>query len=191
MITGGVLSSTAIVRLQLEEFPQASVAVQVRVTEYSCGQSPGVVESEKVMVGLASQASVAVAAPKFGVAGHSIGVLTVGQLITGGVVSTTQMVRLQVDELPQSSVAVQVRVTQYSAGQSPGTVTSAKVMVGLASQASVAVAAPKFGVAGHSMGEVTVGQLITGGVVSTTFAVRLHDVPGSGQLPQMMVAVTA
>ena len=36
---------------------------------------------------------------------------TVGQLIDGGVISWTVMVRLQVAVLPQSSVAVHVRVT--------------------------------------------------------------------------------
>jgi hypothetical protein len=35
VMVGGVLSSTAMVRLQVEELPQSSVAVQVRVMEYS------------------------------------------------------------------------------------------------------------------------------------------------------------
>ena len=68
----------------------------------------------KVMPGFGSQASVAEAAPKLGVAGHSIGELTVGQVITGAVLSVTEIVRLQVEELPQASVAVHVRVTENS-----------------------------------------------------------------------------
>ena len=67
-----------------------------------------------VITGVASHASVAVAAPKLGEAGHSIGDDTVGQVITGGVLSSTAIERLQVDALPQSSVAVQVRVTVNS-----------------------------------------------------------------------------
>ena len=74
---------------------------------------------------------------------------------------------LQVDEFPQSSVAVQVLVTVSSAGQVPGVVTSAKVMSTTASQASVAVANPKVGVKGQSMVSFGItGQVITGGVVS-------------------------
>ena len=70
---------------------------------------PGVVEVVNVMVGVASQASVAEAAPKLGVAGHST-FDTAGQVIEGGVLSSTEMLLLQVEELPQSSVAVHVRV---------------------------------------------------------------------------------
>jgi len=74
---------------------------------------------------------------------------------------------LQVDEFPQSSVAVQVLVTVSSAGHVPGVVTSAKVIVTSASQASVAVAKPKVGVKGQSMVSFGMtGHVITGGVVS-------------------------
>ena len=74
---------------------------------------------------------------------------------------------LQVDEFPQSSVAVQVLVTVSSAGHVPGVVTSAKVIVTSASQASVAVAKPKVGVNGQSMVSFGItGQLMTGAVVS-------------------------
>jgi len=78
----------------------------------------------------------------FGITGHTI---------TGAVVSCTQIVRLQVEVLLQSSVAVQVLVTLYSLAQSPGVIWSLKVIVTLASQASVAVAMPKLGVAGQSI----------------------------------------
>ena len=76
------------------------------------------------------------------------------------------MARLQVAVLPQSSVAVHVRVTVYSAGQSPGVVASEKDTATLGSQASEAVAAGNVGVAGQLMGEVTVGQVMLGGVMS-------------------------
>ena len=67
-----------------------------------------------MIVGPPSHASVAVAAGNVGVAGHSIGETTVGHVITGAVLSVTEMVLLHVEELPQSSVAIHVRVTLYS-----------------------------------------------------------------------------
>ena len=91
--------------------PQSSAAVQVRVTLYSCGVLPGVVMSSKVTNGLTSHKSVAVAGGNAGIAGHNIGETTIGQVITGGVSSDTEIVRLQKVEFPQLSVAVQVRVT--------------------------------------------------------------------------------
>ena len=135
------------------------------------------------MLTLASQASVAVAAPKYGVAGQLIGEVTVGQEIVGAVMSCTTMVRLQVAVLPQLSLAVQVRVTLSS--QLPGVDESTKVIFTLASQASVAVASPKLGVAGQLIGEVTVGQVMVGGVTSCTTIVRLQV----AVLPQSSVAV--
>src|SRR5258706_6997865 len=102
------------VRLQVEELPQSSVAVHVRVTEHSCGQLPGVVASANVGVTLGSHRSEAVGEPKVGVVGHSMLAAGLGQVIVGAVLSVTEIVLLQVEELPQSSVAVQVRVTENS-----------------------------------------------------------------------------
>ena len=76
------------------------------------------------------------------------------------------MARLQVDVLPQSSVAVQVRVTVKFAGQLPGVVTSLNEMATEGSQASVAVAAAKVGAAGQLIGDTTTGQVMAGGVIS-------------------------
>ena len=70
--------------------------------------------SEKVGTTLLSHKSEAVAAPKLGVPGHSTVAAGLGQVIDGGVLSVTEIVLLQVEELPQSSVAVQVRVTENS-----------------------------------------------------------------------------
>jgi len=156
------------VALQVDELPHESVAVQVPVTVYSAGHAPGVVTTLKVIVTEASQASVAVAAPKVGIKGQSIVSFGItGQVITGGVVSCTKIVALQVEELPHESTAVQVLVTAYSAGQAPGVVTSAKVIVTLASQASVAVAKSKDGTVGQSIVSFGItGQVITGAVVS-------------------------
>ncbi|MEO8167711.1 MAG: hypothetical protein ABI623_05645 [bacterium] len=62
--------------------------------------------------------------------------------------------RLQVAVLPQSSVAVHVRVTLYVPAQVPCVVTSAMVIATVASHASVAVALTQFGVAGQLIGVV-------------------------------------
>src|SRR5512134_2518388 len=103
-----------------------------------------------------SQASLAEAAPKVGTAGQLIGDITVGQVMLGGVISCTLIVRLQVAVLPQSSVAVQVRVTLGIPVQL-AEVTSEKLMATEASQASLAEAAPKLGTAGQLIGDTTVG----------------------------------
>ena len=138
-----------------------------------------------VMFTLGSQASVAVAVPNTGAFGQKAGSTKGGQVRMGGLMSTTEMVRLQVIVLPQSSVAVHVRVTLKVPGQLPGVVTVVKVTTTLASQASVAVAVPNEATAGQLMGEVTDGQVMTGGVTSRTETVRLQvDV-----LPQSSVAV--
>src|SRR5258706_373457 len=150
VIVGAVLSVTEIVLLQVEELPQSSVAVHVRVTENSCGQLPGVVASANVGITLGSHKSEAVAAPKEGLAGHST-LDTVGHVIVGAVLSVTEIVLLHVEELPQSSVAVQVRVTENSCGQLPGVVTVENVGTTLGSHKSEAVAEPKLGVLGHSI----------------------------------------
>ena len=76
------------------------------------GQLPGVVASVKLIATEGSQASDAVAAPKLGVDPQLTGEVTVGQVMLGGVRSWTVIVRLHVAVLPQSSEAVQVRVTE-------------------------------------------------------------------------------
>ena len=72
---------------QVAVLPQSSVAVHVLVTLKLPGHEPGVVTSEKVMVTLKSQASVAVGGVNTGVAGQSIGEVCATQVIVGGVMS--------------------------------------------------------------------------------------------------------
>ena len=74
VIVGDSLSVTVIVCEQgADTFPQASRKTQVRVTLYSCGQSPGAVTIEETdITGAVSQTSLAVGIPNSGVAGHSI-----------------------------------------------------------------------------------------------------------------------
>ena len=99
------------------EFPQSSVAVQVRVIVYSCGHAPPVVTSLEVMVGVRSQLSVAVAVP-FAPPGAVLAVHWIvmlgGQVITGAMLSSTKMVCRHELEFPQSSVALHVRCIVYS-----------------------------------------------------------------------------
>src|SRR5206468_798349 len=112
--TGAVVSTTWITWLAVALLPQWSVAVHVRVTSYACAQLPGVVTSANVSVGLASHASVAVGVVNEGEAGHWIVVGAGSVEITGAVVSTTWITWLAVALLPQSSLAVHVRVTSFA-----------------------------------------------------------------------------
>ena len=68
-------------------FPQASVAVHVRVTLYEPVQSPGVVLSEEVKVKALPQASTAVATANSGAAGQLMVVAAGKAAITGAVIS--------------------------------------------------------------------------------------------------------
>src|SRR6185436_5091919 len=184
-ITGAVLSSTEIVCDAVDEFPQASVAVQVRVTEYSLAHVPAVVVLTKVRDGEASHASVALAVAKPGVAGHSIVLGAGSEEITGAVLSSTEIVCDAVDEFPQASVAVQVLVTEYSLAHVPAVVVLTKVSDGDASHASVAVAVANEGVAGHSIVDGAGSEAITGAVLSSTEIVC----EAVDELPQASVAV--
>ena len=113
MIVGAVISRTTIVPLQVAALPQSSVAVHVRVTLYVPAHEPAVVASEKVIVTLASQLSIAVAIPKSGTAGQSIMLANSGHEIVGGVESSTVIVCAHVLVLPHSSSAVHVLVIVY------------------------------------------------------------------------------
>ena len=96
--------------LHVAVFPQSSVAVKVLVIVYVPVHVPAVDASAKVIVTVASHASVAVALPNDGEVGQLMGEVTVGQVITGAVTSCTTIVRLHVAVFPQSSVAVNVLV---------------------------------------------------------------------------------
>src|SRR6266571_3972658 len=108
-MTGGVVSRTVIVWMQLFLLPQASVAVQVRAMTLV---PPQLVVTESLKLRLTElQPSSAVATPVKLVrvsAGHS-SARSGGQVMSGGVVSRTVMVCTQRLLLPQASVAIQVR----------------------------------------------------------------------------------
>jgi hypothetical protein len=122
----------------------------------------------------APQPSTAVAAPVtfvlVSVAGHS-STTSAGQVITGGVVSTTVIVCTQLALLPQASDAVQVRRITLVLPQRFVTESTKPIVV--SPQPSRAVATPVELVLvspGHSI--VTfVGQIMLGGVVSRTVMV--------------------
>jgi hypothetical protein len=144
VICGGLLSITVIVCTQVLVFPQPSDADHVRVMVVNTGHDPATVTSLNVIVGEATQLSVAVAVPVAGgnvLAVHWM-VTFAGQVIVGGTASSTVIVCTQELELPQSSVARHVREITLSAEHTPGVTTSVNVIVADASQLSVAVAVP-------------------------------------------------
>ena len=115
---------------------------------------PGVDESVKVTVTVPSHASATVGSIQVGIAGQSIGVVCVAQVIVGGVLSRTTIEALQVAVLPQSSVAVHVRVAVYVPVHVPGVEESVKVTVTVPSHASATVGAFHSGTAGQLIGVV-------------------------------------
>ena len=91
--------------------PQASIAVQVRVTLYSCGQSPGVVTSANVKLGSGSHTSAAVGSLNTGPSGHSTLPSGPTPLITGAVSSSIETTLSQtIDGLQSSHEMVDVIV---------------------------------------------------------------------------------
>jgi hypothetical protein len=170
-ITGAVISCTLMVCEAVEELPQASMAVQVRVTLYVPAQAPGVVTSLDVKVNALPQASMAVAIANTGVAGQSIVVVAGKGSNIGAVISCTLMVCEAVEELPQASMAVQVRVILYDPAHAPGVVTSLDVNVNTLPQASMAVATANTGVEGQSIVVVPGKGSNIGAVISCTLMV--------------------
>jgi hypothetical protein len=168
LMTGGVMSRTVMLLLQLALLPQASVARQVRV--HTVGQLPDQVVLTTTGVMAPEQASLATAVPQDGVAGQSM-VCEAGQEIVGGVKSRTVIVLLQEAVFPQSSYARHVRV--QTVGQVPEETVLSMEIVRLSEQASVAVATPQTIVAGQSIVWLG-GQLIDGGVMSRTVMVLVQ-----------------
>src|SRR4029077_19928903 len=95
-------------------FPQASVAIQVLVSEYVPAHVPLTVLSVPTCVTVAElHESDAVGAVNVGLAGQSMVALAPASLINGRVISCTVMVWVRVPlVLPQASVAIQVLVSE-------------------------------------------------------------------------------
>lgn len=119
-MTGATLSTTLIVWEAVEALPHTSRAVHVLVTLYDPAQLPGVVTSANVSENGLLHASVALAVANTGVAGQLMVDGAGSAAMTGGVLSCTVTVCTADEVLPHTSVAVQIRLTIYSAGQSPG-----------------------------------------------------------------------
>ena len=105
-----MVSMIVTIWLQVMELLQQSVACHVRVISSEQGAVLLVVVPTRLIVKLVpQQASTALGGSKLQVEPHST-VLLVAQVNTGGVVSTTVTVWLQVALFEQQSVACQVRV---------------------------------------------------------------------------------
>ena len=110
----------------------------------SAGHTPASVTSEKEILIVGSHASVAVAFPAVegDVSLPQSTVILAGQEITGGAVSVNEIVCTQETIGLQPSFANQVRVMVNSSIHPPAVAASEKVMVGVPSQLSDAVAIP-------------------------------------------------
>src|ERR1043166_2145290 len=122
MITGAVVSTVVTVWVQVARLVQGSAMVQMRLAVKLPPTSGLVLVLRMVIVTLVPlQASTAVGLSKVQAPVHWT-VLLLAQVMTGGVVSTTVMVWLQVAALVsplQLSLASQVRVTSKAPPQQP------------------------------------------------------------------------
>jgi hypothetical protein len=141
-----------------------------------------------VISGLGSQLSVAVADPvsKGSEESSQFIVTSGGQVINGGILSSTNICCRHVLELPQSSVAIQVLEIIRSWGHPPAAVTSEKVTAGELSHASDAVAEPVLPGAVLAVHDIVVfdGQLMTGGILSVKVIICIQVI----MLPLLSVA---
>jgi hypothetical protein len=143
-ITGGTVSTMVIVCVQLAVLLQQSRAVHVAVMTSRQGGLLLVVRLASETVTLAQQASVAVGGVSVQVDPQGR-LRFVAQVMTGGTVSTTWMICVQLVELPQQSVITQVR--RISMGQlTSGFVESGSgviVILAVGQQRSVAIGGVK------------------------------------------------
>jgi hypothetical protein len=154
--------------LHVELFPQRSVARQVRVAENACPQAPLVTVLTITIVTLVvSKLSEAVGLSNIQLDPHTT-ILFVGQLITGGVVSETATIWLQVAAFEQPSVALQVRVAMNAFPQVKlVTVLTILMVTFVPPHKSLAVGASNVQAVPASI-TLFVPQIIVGAVVSTT-----------------------
>ena len=139
--TEGASSSTKVTFwTMVEVLPHSSTAVKVRITVYSCGQSPAITSSDTLTT-TSEQLSVA--------AGNSSeresvqsNTRSASSSITGAVSSITWMVCEATVSLPHKSVAVNVRTMVYWPSQSPSTMSVSR-LTEASPQSSVADAMPK------------------------------------------------
>jgi hypothetical protein len=162
-ISGASVSVRVIVCVQLASLPQSSTAVHPRPISHGLPASV----SSKVTVTYA-HVSLAVALPVFeGSASpmHSTE-MSSGQSIVGGIVSTTVIVWETLEELPEASVAVQVRISITASPGAPESNVRSNVNVGLESQLSDTETTAGFGKSAHSTVASAGTVEITGASVS-------------------------
>src|SRR5260370_1392555 len=152
---------------------QQSVAFQVRVM--TCVQpAPLVTVPTTVIVTLLpQQASTALGRSKLQLLLQGT-LLFVAQVMTGGVVSTTVTVWLHVALLEQQSVACQVRVIASEQAAPLVVVPVTEMVTFVPQQTSEAEGASKLQAEPHWT-VLLLEQVMTGGVVSTTVTIWLHD----------------
>src|SRR6185503_855747 len=156
---GAAMSRTEMVWEQVAVLPQSSVAVQVRLMANlilpPMAQLPGRFSSEWLRL-TPPHRSLATGSGKTGMSGQSMVVLGAQEML-GAAVSRTEMVWEQVAVLPQSSVAVQVRLMAYlilpPMAQLPGRFSSEWVRL-TPPQRSLASGSGKLGMFGQSMVEI-------------------------------------
>src|SRR5256885_1140781 len=172
--------------LQSALFPHASFAVQVTVVVPPWNVEPlaGVQVTLTTPPQLSDVVGANVTTFLHEVPESDATVMSVGQVMPGGVVSTTVTVWLHSAWLPQASFAVQVRVAENVVPHSPFVTVPTTVTAGFPSQSSFAVGASNVQAVTHST-FLGCAQVMLGGVVSTTVTVWLH----SAWLPQASFAV--
>ena len=192
--TGGVVSRTVTICVQVTLLEQASASSQTRVARKPGPQEPTalvLVLRMRTVTFVPPQKSVPVGASKFHAVPNSM-VLFGAQAATGGVVSTIRTVWLAKLRLPQPSAACQVRVAIKVVPHEPTAFVMVLKMVGVTTprQLSEAVGGSKL----HGLPHSTVllaGEVMDGGVVSTavtTCAQVVRLVQGS-RISQTRVAV--
>ncbi len=100
--------------LATSELPQSSVAVQVRVIEKRCVQTPAIVSATKTMSTIRSQSSLAVGIAGIGTASHSTVASAGTPANVGALVSNIENREVVVEGLSQGSVTVKVTSTNQS-----------------------------------------------------------------------------
>jgi hypothetical protein len=183
---GGLVSSTVTVKVQVAVLPLESVAVQVTVVTPPVNRLPEagtqVMSTTVPHTSLATGSSKVTAVPPDS---HSMPVMSSGQVMSGGVVSSTVMEKVHELVLPLASVAVHVTSVVPSGKVLPGAGTQTTVGSGShASEAPTSNSTTALPVPEHST-VMSSGQLISGSAVSTTSMSKLH-VP---VLPAESVAV--
>ncbi len=178
VITGFVLSSTIILKVQIDSFPAASFPVYVTGVVPMAKVDPDVCDATTVT---APQLSVNVGGVHVAIALHdtpAASVMSTGQLvITGFVLSSTIILKVQIDSFPAASFPVYVTGVVPMAKVDPDVCDATTIT---APQLSVKVGGVHVAIALHDAPAVSVmstGQfVITGFVVSSTITLNEQDV---------------